>query len=86
MSILFEIKSLFKPVTTVQLAARELQEAKEGVAHARAVSEYAKRELLRAQSLLEYAEASTTYNKGRIERLEAMLQESIVVDCTNPLG
>lgn len=97
MSIFLELRSLFKPVTSLQLATKELAEAKQGVAHAKTVREYAKRELLRIQSLAEYAEASIAYNLARVERLEVAIRECELTavqqskvdyptDCTNPLS
>ena len=54
--------SLFKTPTSVELAARELEEAR--------------RELLRAQSTAEYAIRISAYHQDRIKRLAAYLVEA----------
>ena len=54
--------SLFKTPTSVELAARELEEAR--------------RELLRAQSTAEYAIRISAYHLDRIKRLSSYLVEA----------
>ena len=61
--------SLFKTPTSVELAARELEEAR--------------RELLRAQSTAEYAIRISAYHLDRIKRLSAYLVEANKADDSN---
>ena len=61
--------SLFKTPTSVELAARELEEAR--------------RELLRSQSTAEYAIRISAYHLDRIKRLSAYLVEANKIDDSN---
>ena len=61
--------SLFKTPTSVELAARELEEAR--------------RQLLRSQSAAEYASRISAYHLDRIKRLSAYLVEANKADDSN---
>ena len=61
--------SLFKTPTAIELAARELEEAR--------------RELLRSQSTAEYASRISAYHLDRIKRLAAYLVEANKADDSN---
>jgi hypothetical protein len=62
--------SLFKTPTAVEIAARELEEAR--------------RQLLRSQSAAEYAIRISAYHQDRIKRLSAYLVEANKTDDSNP--
>ena len=55
-------KSLFRPVSSLELAMQELCEAQ--------------RSLLASESASEYAEAMSLYHQARIERLSALINET----------
>ena len=61
--------SFFKTPTAIELAARELEEAR--------------RELLRSQSTAEYASRISAYHLDRIKRLAAYLVEANKADDSN---
>jgi len=61
--------SLFKTPTAVEIAARELEEAR--------------RQLLRSQSAAEYAIRISAYHQDRIKRLSAYLVEANKADDSN---
>ena len=62
--------SFFKTPTAIELAARELEEAR--------------RQLLRSQSAAEYAIRISAYHQDRIKRLSAYLVEANKADASNP--
>ena len=61
--------SLFKTPTAVEIAARELEEAR--------------RQLLRSQSAAEYASRISAYHLDRIKRLSSYLVETNKADDSN---
>jgi hypothetical protein len=56
------LKSLFRPLASLELAAQELIEAQ--------------RSLLASESAGEYADAMSLYHRARIERLSALISNS----------